>query len=122
MTKEELIVERSWLNRRANRAHPEFQARLEAFNREVTTYNKALNERARTAIKTLKVGDIVHVREDFNYKGLWRIEKIMQKNILLKSMTDTQRVSRLRISADLVTKVEGEDENLINSLDLVGLV
>ena len=122
MTKEELTAERSWLTKKINKSHPDFDARLEAFNHNVGLYNKALNQKAREAIKGLKVGDIVYVREDFNYKGLWRVEKIMRKNILLESMTENQRTRKLRCSADVVVKVEGEDESLLNSLDLVGLV
>ena len=122
MTKEELIAERSWLSRKANRSHPNFQARMEAFNKEVEIYNRNLNERSKAIIKTLKVGDIVSVKEEFNRKGLWRVEKIMQKNIILKSMTDTPQSPRIKCSASIVTKIEGEDQSLVNILDTVGLI
>ena len=122
MTKEELVAERSWLSKKKNRIHPDFSFRLSEFNRKVEAYNEGIKQKDKEAIKRLKVGDIVYVREDFNYKGLWRVEKIMQKNVLLKAMTDSQRVQKLRCSAGLVTKVEGEDESLLNSLDSVGLV
>lgn len=121
-TKEELKKERSWLGKAANRLHPDFKARFEAFNKEVDIYNKALDEQARKDIKNLKVGDIVHLKENSKYKGLWRVEKIMQKNILIKSMGDGHRTPRLRCPANLVIKVEGEDESLVNSLDLIGLI
>jgi hypothetical protein len=122
MTKEELIAERSWLVKKKNKSHPDFDSRLLAFNQEVEAYNSVINQKDKEAAKGLKVGDIVHVREDFNYKGLWRVEKIMRKNVLLKAMTENQKSQRLRCSAGLVTKVEGEDESLLNSLDLIGLV
>lgn len=95
---------------------------MEAFNKEVEIYNRNLNERSKAIIKTLKVGDIVSVKEEFNRKGLWRVEKIMQKNIILKSMTDTQQSPRIKCSASIVTKIEGEDESLVNILDTVGLI
>ena len=122
MTREELTVERSWLNRKANRAHPDFRTRLESFNREVQAFNKAANERSRAYIKTLKVGDVVYVREEFGRKGLYRIEKLMQKNVLLRAMSDTVGTPRLRCSAEIVRKVEAEDESLINALDDIGLI
>ena len=122
MTKEELLTERSWLSRKANRLNPHFMERLAAFNRAVQEYNKAVNERSRAYIKTLKVGDVVYVREEFNRKGLFRIEKIMQKNIIIKAMSDTQTTQRLRCSADVVRKVEAEDESLVNALDDIGLI
>ena len=122
MTREELTVERSWLSRKANRAHPDFRTRLESFNREVLAFNKATNERARTYIKTLKVGDVVYVKEEFGYKGLYRIQKLMQKNVLLSAMSDTNKVPRLKCSAGIVRKVEAEDESLINALDDIGLI
>lgn len=95
---------------------------MEAFNKEVEIYNRNLNERSKAIIKTLKVGDIVSVKEEFNRKGLWRVEKIMQKNIILKSMMDTQQSPRIKCSASIVTKIEGEDESLVNILDTVGLI
>ena len=122
MTREEIHAERSWLSRKANRLNPNFMERLTAFNRAVEEYNKGVNLRARTAIKTLKVGDVVYVREEFNRKGLFRIEKIMQKNIIIKAMSDTQTTQRLRCSADVVRKVEAEDESLVNALDDIGLI
>lgn len=95
---------------------------MEAFNKEVEIYNRNLNERSKAIIKTLKVGDIVSVKEEFNRKGLWRVEKIMQKNIILKSMMDTHQSPRIKCSASIVTKIEGEDESLVNILDTVGLI
>lgn len=122
MTREEIHAERSWLNRKANRANPNFMERLAAFNRAVEEYNKTINLRAKTAIKTLKVGDVVYVSEEFNYKGLYRVVKIMKKNIIIEAISENQKVKKLRCSADLVLKVGAEDESLVNALDDIGLI
>ena len=110
------------MSRKANRANPNFMKRLTAFNRAVEEYNKGVNLRSRAIIKTLKVGDIVYVREEFNRKGLFRIEKIMQKNIIIQAMSKTQTTQRLRCSADVVRKMEAEDETLVNALDVLGII
>lgn len=122
MTREEIRSERSWLNRKYNRTNPNFMERLAAFNRAVEEYNKAADLRARTSAKTLKVGDVVYVSEEFNYKGLYRVVKIMKKNIIIEAISENQKVKKLRCSADLVVKVGAEDESLVNALDDIGLM
>lgn len=122
MTREEIRSERSWLNRKYNRANPNFMERLAAFNRAVEEYNKAIDLRARTSAKTLKVGDVVYVSEEFNYKGLYRVVKIMKKNIIIEAISENQKVKKIRCSADLVVKVGAEDESLVNALDDIGLM
>lgn len=107
---------------KSNRANPMFGFRLNEFNRQVQLYNQDINKRAREAIKSLKVGDIVYLPERCNRKGLWRVDKTMQKNVLLSPVGESDFKTRLRASADLLIKVEAEDENLINSLDDIGLV
>jgi len=119
MTREELKAERSWLNKKANRKDPNYLKRLEKFNDDVDNYNRDSNEEARKAVKSLKVGDVVSVNKEFNRKGLWRVEKIMVKNLILVSLSEG---NRLRCTASLVEKIEEEDESLVNALDLVGLI
>ena len=119
MTREELKEERSWLNKKSNRRDPDYLKRLDRFNDAVDEYNRASNEESRKAAKNLKVGDVVFVKEEYNKKGLWRIEKSMVKNLILVSLSDGKR---LRCEASLVEKVEGEDESLVNILDSVGLI
>jgi hypothetical protein len=43
----------------------------------------------------------------------------MVKNLILVSLSEG---NRLRCTASLVEKIEGEDESLVNALDLVGLI
>jgi hypothetical protein len=119
MTREELKAERSWLSKKANRKDRDYLKRLEKFNDDVNDYNRAANEEARKAVKSLKVGDVVSVKKEYNRKGLWRVEKIMVKNLILVSLSEG---NRLRCTASLVEKIEGEDESLVNALDLVGLI
>ena len=121
MTKDEILQERKWLTTKVNRANPMFEFRLNEFNRQVQLYNKSINEKARVAIKTLKVGDIVYLPERYNRKGLWRVDKTMQKNVLLTPVGESTFKGRLRASADLLIKVEAEDETLVNVLDDIGL-
>lgn len=106
---------------KVNRANPMFEFRLNEFNRQVQLYNKSINEKARVAIKSLKVGDIVYLPERYNRKGLWRVDKTMQKNVLLSPVGESTFKGRLRASADLLIKVEAEDETLVNVLDDIGL-
>ncbi len=119
MTREELIAERSWLNKKLSRKDPEYLKRLEAFNDAVDAYNLDSNDKARKAVKNLKVGDVVSVKKEYNKKGLWRVEKIMVKNLIIVSLSEGKS---LRCTASLVEKIEGEDESLVNALDLIGLI
>jgi hypothetical protein len=119
MTREELKAERSWLNKKANRKDRDYLKRLQKFNDDVHEYNRAANDEAKKAVKILKVGDVVSVKEEYNRKGLWRVEKIMVKNLIIVSLSEGKR---LRCTASLVEKVEGEDEALINNLDRVGFI
>ena len=122
MTKDEILQERKWLMTKANKANRMYGFRLMEFNRQVELYNNSLNEKAREAIKTLKVGDIVYLPERCNRKGLWRVDRLMQKNVLLTPVGESDFKGRLKASAELLIKVEAEDETLINSLDDIGLV
>ena len=122
MTKDEILQERKWLMTKANKSNPMYEFRLLEYNRQVELYNKDINERAKAAIKTLKVGDIVYLPERYNRKGLWRVDKTMQKNVLLTPVGESDIKGRLKCSAELLIKVEAEDENLVNSLDDIGLI
>ena len=123
MTKDEILQERKWLMTKANKSNPMYGFRLIEYNRQVELYNKDINKRAKAAIKTLKVGDIVYLPERYNRKGLWRVDKTMVKNVLLVPVGDTLlRGGRLRASAEILIKVEAEDETLVNSLDDIGLI
>ena len=122
MTKDEILQERKWLMTKANKTNPMYGFRLMEFNRQVELYNKDINKRAKEAIKTLKVGDIVYLPERYNRKGLWRVDRTMQKNVLLTAVGESDFKGRLKCSAELLIKVEAEDENLVNSLDDIGLV
>ena len=46
-------------------------------------------------------------------------EKIMVKNLIIVSLSAGNRV---RCTASLVERVEGEDESLVNDLDLIGMI
>jgi hypothetical protein len=122
MTKDEILQERKWLMTKANKANPMYEFRLLEYNRQVELYNKDINKRAKEAIKTLKVGDIVYLPERYNRKGLWRVEKTMQKNVLISLIGESDIKGRLRVSAEILIKVEAEDETLVNSLEDIGLI
>ena len=122
MTKDEILQERKWLMTKANKSNPMYEFRLLEYNRQVELYNKDINKRAKEAIKTLKVGDIVYLPERYNRKGLWRVEKTMQKNVLLTPVGESDIKGRLKCSAEILIKVEAEDETLVNSLDDIGLI
>lgn len=122
MTKDEILQERKWLMTKANKANRMYGFRLLEFNRQVELYNKDINKRAKEAIKALQVGDIVYLPERCNRKGLWRVDKTMQKNVLLTPVGESDFRGKLKASAELLIKVEEEDETLVNSLDDIGLV
>ena len=122
MTKDEILQERKWLMTKANKTNRMYGFRLLEYNRQVELYNKDINKRAKEAIKTLNVGDIVYLPERCNRKGLWRVDKTMQKNVLLTPVGESDFRGKLKASAELLIKVEAEDENLVNSLDDIGLV
>ena len=123
MTKDEILQERKWLMTKANKSNPMYGFRLIEYNRQVELYNKDINKRAKAAIKSLKVGDIVYLPERYNRKGLWRVDKTMVKNVLLVPVGDTLlRGGRLKCSAEILIRVEAEDETLVNSLDDIGLI
>ena len=122
MTKDEILQERKWLMTKTNKSTPMYEFRLMEYNRQVELYNKDINKRAKVAIKTLKVGDIVYLPERYNRKGLWRVDKTMQKNVLLTPVGESDIKGRLKASAELLIKVEAEDETLVNSLDDIGLI
>ena len=122
MTKDEILQERKWLMTKSNKTNPMYGFRLLEYNRQVELYNKDINERAKVAIKTLKVGDIVYLPERYNRKGLWRVDKLLQKNVLLIPVGESDIKGRLKCSAELLIKVEAEDETLVNSLEDIGLI
>ena len=122
MTKDEILQERKWLMTKSNKTNPMYGFRLLEYNRQVELYNKDINERAKVAIKTLKVGDIVYLPERYNRKGLWRVDKLLQKNVLLIPVGESDIKGRLKCSAEILIKVEAEDETLVNSLDDIGLI
>ena len=122
MTKDEILQERKWLMTKSNKTNPMYGFRLLEYNRQVELYNKDINERAKVAIKTLKVGDIVYLPERYNRKGLWRVDKLLQKNVLLTPVGESDIKGRLKCSAEILIKVEAEDETLVNSLDDIGLI
>ena len=122
MTKDEILQERKWLMTKSNKSNPMYGFRLMEYNRQVELYNKDINKRAKAAIKTLKVGDIVYLPERYNRKGLWRVEKTMQKNVLISLIGESDIKGRLRASAEILIKVGAEDETLVNSLEDIGLI
>ena len=122
MTKDEILQERKWLMTKSNKSNPMYGFRLMEYNRQVELYNKDINKRAKEAIKTLKVGDIVYLPERYNRKGLWRVEKTMQKNVLISLIGESDIKGRLRASAEILIKVGAEDETLVNSLEDIGLI
>jgi hypothetical protein len=122
MTKDEILQERKWLMTKTNKSNPMYGFRLMEYNRQVDLYNKDINLKAKVAIKTLKVGDIVYLPERYNRKGLWRVDKLLQKNVLLTPVGESDIKGRLKASAEILIKVEAEDETLVNSLDDIGLI
>ena len=122
MTKDEILQERKWLMTKTNKSNPMYGFRLMEYNRQVELYNKEINLKAKVAIKTLKVGDIVYLQERFNRKGLWRVDKLLQKNVLLTPVGESDIKGKLKASAEILIKVEAEDETLVNSLDDIGLI
>ena len=107
---------------KSNKSNPMYGFRLMEYNRQVELYNKEINLKAKVAIKTLKVGDIVYLPERYNRKGLWRVDKLLQKNVLLTPVGESDVKGRLKASAEILIKVEAEDETLVNSLDDIGLI
>ncbi len=122
MTREEILQERKWLGRKTNKSLPGYEGRLIEYNRQVELFNKDIKRRAREATKTLKVGDIVYLPDRFNRKGFWRVDKIMVKNVLLAPVGESGFRGRLKASAEMLTRVQGEDESLVNALDDIGLM
>ena len=122
MTKDEILQERKWLMTKSNKSNPMYGFRLMEYNRQVELYNKEINLKAKVAIKTLKVGDIVYLPERYNRKGLWRVDKLLQKNVLLTPVGESDVKGKLKASAEILIKVEAEDETLVNSLDDIGLI
>lgn len=107
---------------KTNKGLPGYSDRLDEYNRQVELFNKDLNRRARESAKSLKIGDIVYLEERHNLKGLWRVDKIMVKNVLLSPVGESDFKGRLKASAEILIKVQAEDESLINSLDDIGLI
>ena len=122
MTRDEILQERKWLGRKTNKSLPGYEARLLEYNRQVELFNKDLNQKAKEAIKTLKVGDIVYLPERFNLKGLWKVDSILVKNVLVVPVGESDFRGRLKASAEMLTRVQGEDESLVNALDDIGLI
>jgi len=122
MTREEIQQERAWLMKKANKGLPGYTDRLDEYNRQVEIWNKEIGRKAKEAIKSLKVGDIVYLEERHNKKGLWKISRILQKNVLLTPVGDSDFKGRLKCYAQMLIKVQEEDESLINSLDDIGLI
>ena len=122
MTRDEIQQERKWLMKNFNRTLPDYSARLIEYNRQVELFNKDLNRRARESAKCLKIGDIVYLEERHNRKGLWRVDKIMVKNVLLVPVGESDFRGKLKASAEMLIKVQAEDETLVNSLDDIGLI
>jgi hypothetical protein len=122
MTREEILQERKWLMKNFNRTLPDYSARLLEHNRQVELFNKDLGRRARESAKCLKIGDVVYLEERHNRKGLWRVDKIMVKNVLLVPVGESDFRGKLKASAEMLIKVQAEDETLVNSLDDIGLM
>ena len=122
MTRDEIQQERKWLMKNFNRTLPDYSARLLEYNRQVELFNKDLNRKAKEAIKDLKVGDIVYLPERFNRKGLWKVDSLLVKNVLLVPVGESDFRGRLKASAEMLIKVEAEDEALVNVLDDIGLM
>ncbi len=108
--------------KKTNKALPGYEARLLEYNRQVELFNKDLNRKAKEAIKTLKVGDIVYLPERFNRKGLWKVDSLLVKNVLLVPVGESDFKGKLKASAEMLIKVQEEDETLVNALDDIGLM
>lgn len=121
MTRDEILQERKWLMRKGE-GLPDFEARLLEYNRQVELFNGDLSRRAREAAKCLKVGDIVYLEERHNRRGLWGVDKILVKNVLLVPVGESSFKGRLKASAEMLIKVQAEDETLVNALDDIGLI
>ena len=122
MTREEIQQERKWLMKKTSKALPGYLARLLEYNRQVELFNKDINRKAKEAIKTLKVGDIVYLPERFNLKGLWKVDSILVKNVLVVPVGESDFRGRLKASAEMLIRVQEEDESLVNALDDIGLI
>lgn len=122
MTRDEILQERKWLMKKTSKALPGYEARLLEYNRQVELFNKDLNRKARESAKCLKIGDIVYLEERHNREGLWRVDKIMVKNVLLVPVGESDFRGKLKASAEMLIKVQAEDETLVNSLDDIGLI
>ena len=121
MTRDEILQERKWLMRKGE-GLPDYSSRLIEYNRQVELFNKDINRKAREATKCLKVGDIVYLEEKRNRKGLWRVDKIMVKNVLLVPVGESDFRGRIKCSAEMLIRVQAEDETLVNVLDDIGLM
>ena len=99
-----------------------YETRLLEHNRQVELFNKDLGRKARESAKCLKIGDVVYLEERHNRKGLWRVDKIMVKNVLLVPVGESDFRGRIKCSAEMLIKVEAEDETLVNVLDDIGLM
>ena len=121
MTREEILQEKKWLTTKANKSDPMYNSRRDEWYRQVDIYNKGLSDRAREATKSFQIGDVVYLPERYNKKGLWRVQKIMQKNILLIPIGESDFKGRLKCSAELLIKAEEEDKSLVDALDDIGL-
>jgi hypothetical protein len=122
MTRDEIQQERKWLMTNFNKGSFGYETRLLEHNRQVELFNKDLGRRARESAKCLKVGDVVYLEERHDWKGLWRVDKIMVKNVLLSPVGGSDFKGRIKVSAEMLIKVEAEDEALINVLDDIGLM
>ena len=123
MTRDEILQERKWLMTNYNKKGSfGYETRLLEHNRQVELFNKDLGRRARESAKCLKVGDVVYLEERHNRKGLWRVDKIMVKNVLLVPVGESDFKGRLKASAEMLIKVQAEDETLVNVLDDIGLM
>jgi hypothetical protein len=122
MTREEILQERKWLIKKTSKALPGYEVRLLEYNRQVELFNKDLNRKAKEAIKALKVGDIVYLPERFNRKGLWKVDSLLVKNVLLVPVGESDFKGKLKASAEMLIRVQEEDESLVNALDDIGLM
>lgn len=114
-TKDELVQERSWLQK--NKKHPEYESRLEVFNQEVESYNNSIRAKNKALKSAFKIGDIVTV-DHKKYGGIYRVEKFMIRNILLSRMDG--KGNKIRCCPSLMKKVEGEKRDLVDELDSIG--
>jgi hypothetical protein len=122
MTRDEILQERKWLMKKTSKDLPGYEARLLEYNLQVELFNKDLNRKARESAKCLKIGDVVYLEERHNRKGLWRVDKIMVKNVLLVPVGESDFRGKLKASAEMLIRVQEEDETLVNVLDDIGLI